>query len=85
MFRWSSIIIIAIPLEESETIYILLLMRSSRFVPKLKKRKALEKELKELKMSVPPAKPVMKSRVEHEFKTYVRTGDRLRHFAAPVR
>ncbi len=61
MFRWSSIIIIAIPLEESETRYILLLMRSSRFVPKLKKRKALEKELKELKMSVPRAKPVNKA------------------------
>lgn len=61
MFRWSSIIIIAIPLEESETRYILLLMRSSRIVPKLKKQKALEKELKELKMSVPRAKPVNKA------------------------
>ena len=51
----------------------------------IEKAKNLEKELKELKMSVPRAKPVMKSRVGHEFKTYVRTGDQLRHFAAPVK
>lgn len=51
----------------------------------IEKRKTLEKELKELKMSVPRAKPVRKSRVEHEFKTYVRTGDQLRNFAVPVK
>ena len=50
----------------------------------IEKRKKLEKELKQLKMSVPQEKPVRKSHEAHEFKTFVRTGEQLRRFAAPV-
>ncbi|MBR5996256.1 MAG: AAA family ATPase [Eubacteriaceae bacterium] len=48
----------------------------------IEKRKALEKELKELRKQMPAAIP---KKPEHTFLTNVRTGSALRSFAAPVR
>ena len=48
----------------------------------IEKRKALEKELKELRKQMPAAIP---KKPEHTFLTNVRTGSALRSFAAPVK
>ncbi len=51
----------------------------------IEKRKALEAELKALKKSIPAPKATRKKKDSHEFKTYVRIGDQLRNWAAPVK
>lgn len=51
----------------------------------IEKRKALEAELKALKKSIPVPKLVRRRKAPHEFKTYVRIGDQLRNWAAPVK
>lgn len=51
----------------------------------IEKRKALEAELKALKKSIPVPKPARRRKAPHEFKTYVRIGDQLRNWAAPVK
>jgi len=52
----------------------------------IKKRKALEAELKELKRYLPPEKKTAKTRqTGYEFSTFVRIGDQLKSFASPVR
>lgn len=51
----------------------------------IEKRKTLEAELKVLKKSIPAPKATRKKKDSHEFKTYVRIGDQLRNWAAPVK
>lgn len=51
----------------------------------IEKRKALEAELKALKKYIPTPKATRKKKDSHEFKTYVRIGDQLRNWAAPVK
>lgn len=51
----------------------------------IEKRKALEAEVKKLKQSIPSPKPTRKKTDTHEFKTYVRIGEQLRNWAAPVK
>ena len=50
------------------------------------KRKALEAEIKRLKLSVPTVRPktARAKKGEYEFKTYVRIGEQLQNWAAPV-
>lgn len=53
----------------------------------IEKRKALEAEVKKLKQSIlsPKPKAARKNAGSHEFKTYVRIGEQLRNWAAPVK
>ena len=53
----------------------------------IEKRKALEAEAKKLKQSIPSPKPkaARKRAGSHEFKTYVRIGEQLRSWVAPVK
>lgn len=51
----------------------------------IEKRKALEAEAKKLKQSIPSPKPTRKKADTHEFKTYVRIGEQLHNWAAPVK
>ena len=53
----------------------------------IEKRKALEAEVKKLKQSIPSPKPraARKKAGSHEFKTYIRIGEQLRNWAAPVK
>ena len=53
----------------------------------IEKRKALESEVKKLKQSIPSPKPkaARKRAGSHEFETYVRIGEQLRNWAAPVK
>lgn len=51
----------------------------------IEKRKALEAELKTVKKSISAPKYVRRRNTAHEFKTYVRIGDQLRNWAAPVK
>jgi len=48
----------------------------------IKKRRALEKELKELQRLEPTPK---KKSVSHEFNTYIRIGEQLKKYASPVK
>lgn len=53
---------------------------------KIKQRKALEAELKELRLSLPkPKKERKKKENNHEFKTYVRIDEQLVNMSAPVK
>lgn len=54
---------------------------------RIEKRKNLEAELKKLKQSAAALKPkkTRRKRDTHEFKTYVRIGDRLDNWAAPAK
>lgn len=52
----------------------------------IEKRKELEAELKTLKRSLPAAKPkAVRKPNAYEFRTYVRVGDQLRNWIAPVK
>lgn len=51
----------------------------------IEKRKELEAELRALKKSVPVKRSSRKKQDTHEFKTYVRIGDQLSNWAAPVK
>ena len=55
------------------------------FQVQIAKRKELEKELKDLKKSLPSAKTVKSQKTLHEFSTYVRTGEQLKKLALPVK
>lgn len=50
----------------------------------IQRRKELEAELKQLKRSVPIKHTSRKKRTTHKFRTYVRVGEQLSNWAAPV-
>lgn len=50
----------------------------------IEKRKKLEKELKELKNSLPATKTTKPKRSSHKYSTYVRIDDQLKNLALPV-
>ncbi|MBR5318828.1 MAG: AAA family ATPase [Peptococcaceae bacterium] len=51
----------------------------------IERRKTLEAELKQLKRSIPVTKPLPAKKTDHIFSAYVRVGEQLKNFAAPVK